>query len=168
MAILAVSVLFFIMIVSIILLSVTYVLQSIALMEIGKRKGEENSWLAWIPFARDYFFGKVAYGDNKNSIIYISVLYGARFASILISVIISSLLILLEEPELANATINLVMNIVLIGLNVYTAIVAGKIYKMFTKDSIPLTVLTALLPISMPIILFIFRKKDFIIEGKTV
>ena len=102
MAILAVSVLFFIMIVSIILLSVTYVLQSIALMEIGKRKGEENSWLAWIPFARDYFFGKVAYGDNKNSIIYISVLYGARFASILISVIISSLLILIEEPELAK------------------------------------------------------------------
>lgn len=44
----------------------------------------------------------------------------------------------------------------------------GKIYKMFTNDYILLTVLTAIFPIIASILLFAFRKKEIILQAKTV
>ena len=37
-----------------------YILRAVGLMGIAKRRGFPNSWLAWIPFANAYLFGKVA------------------------------------------------------------------------------------------------------------
>lgn len=37
-----------------------YIFQSIGLYTIGKRMGRERPWLAFIPFARDYYHGELA------------------------------------------------------------------------------------------------------------
>ncbi len=37
-----------------------YIFQSIGLYTIGKRMGRKSPWLAFIPFARDYFHGELA------------------------------------------------------------------------------------------------------------
>ena len=39
---------------------VSYILHSIGLYTIGKRMGKEYPWLAFIPYARDYFQGELA------------------------------------------------------------------------------------------------------------
>ena len=38
----------------------SYIFHSIGLYTIGKRMGREHPWLAFIPFARDYFHGELA------------------------------------------------------------------------------------------------------------
>ena len=38
----------------------SYIFHSIGLYTIGKRMGREYAWLAFIPFARDYFHGELA------------------------------------------------------------------------------------------------------------
>ena len=39
---------------------VSYIFHSIGLYTIGKRMGKEYPWLAFIPYARDYFQGELA------------------------------------------------------------------------------------------------------------
>lgn len=43
---------------------VSYVLQSIGLMQMAKRRGIKNPWLAWIPVASGYLLGKIS--DDIN------------------------------------------------------------------------------------------------------
>ena len=38
----------------------SYIFHSIGLYTIGKRMGREHAWLAFVPFARDYFHGELA------------------------------------------------------------------------------------------------------------
>lgn len=38
----------------------SYIFHSIGMYTIGKRMGREHPWLAFIPFARDYFHGELA------------------------------------------------------------------------------------------------------------
>ena len=43
-----------------ILALVSYIFHSVGLYTIGKRMGKEYPWLAFIPYARDYFQGELA------------------------------------------------------------------------------------------------------------
>lgn len=46
--------------VALIFVLVDYIFHSVGLYTIGKRMGKNNSWLAFVPFARDYFHGELA------------------------------------------------------------------------------------------------------------
>lgn len=46
--------------VALVFVLVDYIFHSIGLYTIGKRMGKNNPWLAFIPFARDYFHGELA------------------------------------------------------------------------------------------------------------
>lgn len=43
---------------------VSYIFHSVGLYTIGKRLGKKHPWMAFIPFARDYFHGEMA-GEIK-------------------------------------------------------------------------------------------------------
>lgn len=75
-----------------------YVLESIGLMRIAKKDGIKYSWMAWLPIARDYLLGTIAF--NK------------KFGFVLIGVIISSIMLPLLQLSLI---INFVANIALIN-----------------------------------------------------
>lgn len=43
-----------------------YIMQSIAVMKMAKKRNIKNGWLAWIPVASDYMFGKVSEPTGKG------------------------------------------------------------------------------------------------------
>ena len=60
-----------------VVLLILYVFESIGIMKLAKRKDMENSWLAFVPFARTYMYGKLAFEDNVKT----GVLLGLKVLS---------------------------------------------------------------------------------------
>lgn len=60
---------FFDIILAIILGIVKYILNSRGYFVIASKKGEKNAFISWIPFARIYLKGKIAFNNIKISVI---------------------------------------------------------------------------------------------------
>ena len=162
---------------------VAYVLQSISLQTIAKRRGIAKPWLAWIPVANNWIFGAIARDyDKQNGI-------NRRWDKILLilSIVVIALCFALEiivlafvfmlvsgssaSPELAARSVLyiIMMYLPIIPIFVLTSILnllkIVCLYKLF-ESTVPNKALTYFLlfyfvPFAAPFCLFACRNKGY-------
>ena len=168
-----------------ILALVSYIFHSVGLYTIGKRMGKEYPWLAFIPYARDYFQGELAgpiklkNKEIKNPGIWnlvipiISSVLAGIFAAIILFVTglgaaaqiagyggmgIAALLLVLFYTALIVAAVALAA-----AQMVLTALINKQILEHFTDGNMPIVhaVLSIAVPLYEAFCFFIMRNKDF-------
>lgn len=168
-----------------ILALVSYIFHSVGLYTIGKRMGKEYPWLAFIPYARDYFQGELAgpiklkNKEIKNPGIWnlvipiISSVLAGIFAAIIVLVTglgaaaqiagyggmgIAALLLVLFYTVLIVAAVALAA-----AQMVLTALINKQILEHFTDGNMPIVhaVLSIAVPLYEAFCFFIMRNKDF-------
>ena len=65
--------LFAVIIISLICTIIKYVFDGFGLMEMAKKKNEKYPWLSWVPYAKEYLRGKLAYNANIGGYVIMSV-----------------------------------------------------------------------------------------------
>lgn len=158
----------------------SYIIHSIGLYTIGKRLGKQNPWLAFIPFARDYFHGELA-GEiqlKKKAIknpgiwklilpIAFSVITGMFMAAIVIAGIAVTML--------GGFGIGIMMLVVLYVLLIAAAIAYSaaymtlsilidiQIFERITSHNMAIvhSVLSSVVPLYEAIFLFVIRNREF-------
>ena len=147
-------------IVILILLVIFYLLNGFGLMRIAKRNNIKHSWLAFVPVANYYIFGKVAFSDNIRPILFL-------FLNI-ISMIFSINVYYTTFFSFINGNSSYPLNN--IYLNIFNWIylifyfyVMYKIYKKYSKKAtIMLVFLVLTCGILNPIFLFSIRNNEVI------
>ena len=166
----------------------SYIFHSIGMYTIGKRIGREHPWLAFIPFARDYFHGELA-GEiplkNKSiknpgiwklvvPIIYNAVA-GVLLVFLIVAVIGTAVTTNINGSGVGGAmtvlTTSLGIYIIFIILAVaYSAIYSVlrilidiRIYERFTTHNMAVvhSVLSAIVPLYEAICFFVMRNREF-------
>lgn len=158
----------------------SYIIHSIGLYTIGKRLGKQYPWLAFIPFARDYFHGELA-GEihlKKRTIrnpgiwklvlpIAFSVITGVFMAVIVMAGIAATML--------SGLGIGIMMLVVLYVLLIVVAIAYSaaymtlsilidiQIYEHITSHNMAIvhSVLSSVVPLYEAIFLFVIRNREF-------
>lgn len=161
-----------------------YILQSIGLYTLAKRRGINNPWLAWIPVGNAWIIGYLA--DNymeitelrkskyRHVLLWLDV--GVMLVSGIISVISSAsgiglLMELLKGNEVsAQAYLtNLMQTIGFLMLSLLISVTAAVFmfiayYKVFKScqpsNAVLYLLLSIFISVSLPIILFVIRNKD--------
>lgn len=158
-------------------LAVTYVLESLSMYKIAKRRGIHNPWLAWVPVGNMWMLGSisdqyqyVAKGRirNRRKILLgltiamlagLAVMYIAFFAGVFAAAA--------EGGALAGASFAiyiltmLVIAVLSIIATVYQYIATYDLYVSCEPDnSVLYLVLSIVFSITMPIFFFICRNKD--------
>lgn len=125
-----------------IILIVGYVLMALGLMGMANKKNLENTWMAWVPVANMWLLGQlietIDFGENKIPNASIILVVGSFISFVPVVGTILSLAFL-----------------VVLYASYY------KLYKMFAPGKEVLyLVLSIVVGISMPVILFIIRNND--------
>lgn len=164
---------------------VGYIFHSIGLYTIGKRMGREYPWLAFIPFARDYFQGELA-GEitlkNKkiknpgvwNLLIPIisSVLIGIFMALIMLVAGLGAAVQAvggsgLEVTAILGILMYTVLLVAVVALSAarmaLTVLIDKQILERFTTGNMPTVhaVLSVALPLYEAFCFFVMRNRDF-------
>lgn len=138
-----------------VVLLILYVFESIGIMKLAKRKDMENSWLAFVPFARTYMYGKLAFKDKITPIVYL--------CAEVLSEVVSIEHILQMFNSLANGVTSQTFN-----LNVFSIVcvvisfcAAYKIFKKYSDKAVLMLVLSILsCGLLAPIFLFAIRNNE--------
>lgn len=164
----------------------TYVMTSLALYTIAKRRGLHNPWLAWIPVANCWLVGSisdqyryVAHGQTKAkrkwllglqiTMIVLLVIMVALFVYIVIQAAMSSLSYYDEEEILhsmmGSLIIMLALLVPMLGVSIAYSIISYMslydIYKSLDPSNCVLyLVLSILIPVTQPFFLLCNRNKD--------
>lgn len=165
----------------------SYIFHSVGLYTIGKRMGREHAWLAFIPYARDYFHGELAGEISlknksiKNPGIWklvLPIIYSA-VAGILILILVIAAIgagVATERNHgmsgfaaFISSLIGVYILILILAV-AYTAVYSVlrvliniQIYERFTTHNMAVvhSVLSALLPLYESICFFVLRNRDF-------
>lgn len=166
---------------------VSYIFHSVGLYTIGKRLGKQYPWLAFIPFARDYFQGDLA-GEItlknrkiRNPGIWNLVLpiVGNVFSSIfmVLVMLVGSIGIMAAGAAGAGIMLILIFFMYILGIIlliavsvvrcVLLALINKQIFERFTTDNMALvhSVASRFIPLYEAFCFFAMRDKDFR-EGK--
>ncbi len=139
-----------VMLVCVVLTVVVYVLQSLALYTIAKRRGIEHAWMAWVPFVCNYMLGKIA--DEYNERVEHRATY---FRWVL--VILSAAAFLLAYATGGAAPLGLLMSVVMLVTMFMTLY---KIYQSTTDNYVVLLVLSIIFMVIVPFVLFAVRNGE--------
>ena len=166
----------------------SYIFHSIGLYTIGKRMGREHAWLAFVPFARDYFHGELAGEIHlKNKSIrnpgiwklVLPIIYGAVAGVLMVFLFVAALgagaVSTLNGSQMggvmAFSTTLIVLYILILVLVVaYSAVYSVlrilidiQIYEKFTTRNMAVvhSVLSGLIPLYEAICFFVMRNKTF-------
>lgn len=166
---------------------VGYVFHSIGMYTIGKRLGKTNAWLAFVPFARDYFQGELAGPiELKNKKIrnpgiwnlVLPIIFSAVFG-VLITVVIVGFVAGLLAAETAGSAAALagtlfgliIFYLALIAFSlvysavymVLTILINRQIYARFTTDNMAVVhaVLSSVIPLYEALCTFVLRNREF-------
>ena len=165
----------------------SYIFHSVGMYTIGKRMGREYAWLAFIPFARDYFHGELAGAiplksrKIKNPGIWnlvLPIIYNAIAGILIVIVVIAGIGAGVASEMNRGVTGISAFISALIGVYVlililavaYTAIhsvlrvlIDIQIYERFTSRNMAVvhSVLSAILPLYESICFFVMRNRDF-------
>lgn len=126
---------------------VLYVFQSLAFHRLAKNKNIELAWLAWVPIAQNYIFGKIL--DDK-------VPFGSK-------IIPYAPIILMVAPIAASliAMIPYIGWIFPIASYVYYCLALYRLYKLYKPESAVLfLVFSVIFPIVVPFFIFAIRNKE--------
>jgi hypothetical protein len=140
---------------------INYIFNGFGLMEMAKAKNEKYPWLSWIPYAKDYLLGKLAYNSNVGGILYLCTTVGV----LVICSCISCILGIVGEynEELTFGFIILYIFIIILGIaySVFYYITMYKLYKQFSKKAVMMLVFTILTSGSLaPVFIFAIRKNQ--------
>ena len=171
---------------------VCYIISSIGLHKLGNRRMVPNAWMAWLPFARTYLFGRIvdAY-DGKNGIkrrwravlltmeLLINASVYVGYFAMLGWIISSGLTEATEaanmmEPVIIKQIIGLVVGvygwliIVAIFSSIYTTCRTICLYKIYEstvpKRAVTYLILSLLVPMAESFCLFACRNKGYSVE----
>ena len=138
--------------ISVIFALIFYLLQSFGLFNMAKTKNIENPWLAFIPYANTYIYGKIAFEEKFKTILLITLRVLA-FAFALITSVDSFASALNGSPQIHNNTN--IFQIVYVIFNFYTTY---KVYKQFSNKAVVMLVFSVLsCGLLIPVFLFAIR-----------
>lgn len=166
----------------------SYIFHSIGLYTIGKRMGREHAWLAFIPFARDYFHGDLAdeiplkNKSIKNPGIWklvMPIIYGAVVGVLLVFLIVAAVGTgaaaginggAFGGVMVFSATLIVLYILIIVLAVVYSAaysvlriLIDIQIYEKFTTRNMAVvhSVLSGIIPLYEAICFFVMRNKPF-------
>ena len=162
----------------------TYIFTALSLFTIGKRRGIDKPWMAWVPFANSYYFGKVADDHNEKSngrqtnyAKWMLALQIIGCAVAIIATIVYIVLVIVKIVNMGGSHIDFenaifsvigssVLYVILIvaalaGVSILQLFAAFQIYRSCDPDrSVMYLMLSIFINITLPIFLFICRNKD--------
>lgn len=140
---------------------IKYILDGFGLMEMAKTKNEKYPWLAWIPWAKEYLRGKIAYDTDHGAAIYLGVTIGVNVITSVISFVSGSVSSLNDGASVLYIIVSLFTLILIIGYSVFYYITQHRIYNKFSKNATIMTIFTVLTGgFLAPIFNFAIRKNN--------
>lgn len=155
----------------------SYVIQSLSLYSIAKRRAIQNPFLAWIPVGNTWIMGSISdqfqfvrkgkvtkrkmitTALHIASILLMALYFVVYFAAFFLPLIFEE--DVSEEGVLFAALIALAMFAVSIAASVFQYIVLYDLYcSCQPANAVLYLILSILVPISLPILLFLCRNKD--------
>lgn len=165
------------------ILIATYILQSLSLHTLARRRGIASPWLAWLPYGNYWIIGSLARDyDKQNNIqrrwdktlLTLSIVFSASYLIIYFAVIFGTLITMLNMdaatmPEETAVAIVLVVfsafipiMIIATALQIITYICLFKIFESTVPDkALKYFLLSLLIPLAQPICLFLCRNKGY-------
>lgn len=166
----------------------SYILQSLALHTLSKRRGIANPWLAWLPFGNYWIIGSLArdYDRQKGihrrwdtTLLILSLVGFALFLVAYIALIVFVIVNAVNNDIYAEAynevfisnmfgsllVFYVLLIVALVGMMALQALVYVCIYKIFEstvpQESLKYFLIYLLVPFAAPICLFICRNKGY-------
>lgn len=140
---------------------IKYILDGFGLMEMAKTKNEKYPWLAWIPWAKEYLRGKIAYDTDHGAAIYLGVTIGVNVITSVISFVSGYVSGLNDGASVLYIIVSLFTLILIIGYSVFYYITQHRIYNKFSKNATIMTIFTVLTGgFLAPIFNFAIRKNN--------
>ena len=157
---------------------VFYVLQSVALYSIAKRRGINNAWLAWIPIGTNWIMGSISdqyqyvvNGKIKNKRKIMLILSLCPIAINLIARVVSTALLLTSvgssatEVVMVSSAVTAVQSVVNAGFSIALAVYGCiALYDLYTSccpnNNVLFLVLGIIFSFLTPFFLFFNRKRD--------
>lgn len=153
-----------------------YVIQSLSLCTIGRRRGIRNSWLAWIPIGNLWLLGSISdqyrYLVKGRINVRRKMLLGLSIATVVMYAVCAYCVLLGMEAE--YTAVNTAAGVILMAFITLFAVLAGIIaivvyrymcyYDLFCScdpaNGVLFLVLSVLFQGSLPFIVFAIRKRD--------
>ena len=180
------AVLGFVMVFYVLILAVSvvmYVLQSLGMYTIAKRRGIHNPWLAWLPVGNMWILGSISdqyqyvvkgkVKRKRKSLLTLTLLAGILGIGGAVFYIVSVIQLMMENgmqtPEAAQmmSAVLQFLGIMLVAMGVSIALTVINyiaLYDLFAscepKNSALYLVLSIFVGITMPLLVFLCRKKD--------
>lgn len=137
---------------------IAYFFKSFALVKLANKKDIKRKWSFFIPFAKTYTYGKLAFNKKWKSILFtfFSVLV---FAGLVIGFIADHTI--KPTPILDNYVAGLNFDIQLLVYFIFYICAAYKIYKQFSDKAVVMTIFSILsLGFLSPIFIFSIRNNE--------
>ena len=150
---------------------ISYILTSLGAYTIANRRGIKNAWLAWIPVGSTWIIGyisdqyqQVAKGKNTRRRITLMVTYAVTIGASFVVGIIGGILEFVPDA-MVFAVVMLVMVLALLGVSIaYSVLFYFCLYDLYAsckpESSVLYIVLTILVSITTPFLIFSCRNKD--------
>ncbi len=165
------------------ILIATYILQSLSLHTLARRRGIASPWLAWLPYGNYWIIGSLARDyDKQNNIqrrwdktlLTLSIVFSASYLIIYFAVIFGTIIAMLNMdaatmPEDTAVAIVLIVfssfipiMIIATALQIITYICFFKIFESTVPEkALKYFLLSLLVPFAQPICLFLCRNKGY-------
>ena len=151
-----------------------YVVNSIGLHTIAKRRGIHNAWLAWIPVAKNWVLGCISdqyqyvvkgKTRNKRKILLILGIVSFLISSASSGIGISNMIAGVENPGLAGGMLVAGSGFIGFCLNIATLVFYYMaLFDLYTScdpaNNVPFLVFSILFRVTEPFFIFFSRKKD--------
>ncbi|MGN5651039.1 hypothetical protein [Bacillus sp. Brlt_9] len=123
-----------------ILSSLAYILTSLGLMTLAKNAGIKNPWLAWIPIANLWIWGELISeklnGKGGKKVLLITLAYAVTQIIPFINILTA------------------------IAYAIFAIMLSYWLFKKYTEKPVLHTILSILIPIYSPILLFVIRNNE--------
>src|SRR5574344_818530 len=138
----------------------SYIFSGLGLMEMDKKKNEKYPWLSWIPCARTYLIGKLAYGETNGGVLFLVASIGVTIINLIICNVVS---FVSGVGSIAYSIAEMFSMILNVGYLVFLYITYYRIYKQFSKNYTLMLVFTILTSgILAPVFIFAIRNNNLI------
>lgn len=150
--------LFAVIIISLICTIIKYIFEGFGLMEMAKKKNEKYPWLSWIPYAKEYLRGKLAYNTNIGGIVFLCVTICVSIISFIVGLILGFMSEYCNNISIVFILPYIFIIFLSIGYSVYYYITIYKLYKQFSEKHVIMLIFTILTGGSLsPIFIFAIR-----------
>lgn len=136
----------------------SYILQSIGLMKLAKRNNIKYSWLAFIPVANTYIYGKVAFEDKIKTFILLGI---KIISTIILSSYYSNLVLSYVNSNTAYTSDNTITNVFSWIYVIFLFYASYQIFKKYSDKAVIMLVFSVLsCGFLTPIFLFAIRNNE--------